>query len=203
MKKKHLTRPLLSFAVSLMIAAGSIVPVSASDIASGTGSVQQSIPMEGTISSLTLSVTHPITVAWSINPNHAVPFAAPDFQITNNSKVRIHVILKSLTAVTAPVTGNPDEILLTDVAANGKDWLNLNRLDSMKYIALGLQAYPQSGWDAGHRETAAYAVDISNTPLGDLAAGQNGSIGITANHGLAISNAFVAAHTLVFTFTID
>ena len=203
MRKRHFTRPLLLFAVSLMIAAGSIVPASASGIASGTGSVQKAIPMEGYILPLTLSVTHPITVAWSINPNNDVPFSAPDFQITNNSKVGIHVILKSLSAATGPATGNPAEILLTDVAANAKDWTNLNRLDSMKYIALGLQANPTSGWRTGFRETAAYAVDINNTPLGELAAEQSGSIGITANHGLAISSAFVAAHTLVFTFAID
>jgi hypothetical protein len=178
-------------------------PVSSTGIATGTGVVDCQVPVEGIILPLTLSVTHPVAVSWSIDPNSDTPFAAPDFSVENNSKVRIRATVKSLEAVAAPVLSDPSEILLLDAAPAAKDWEALNTEDSMRYIALGVFARAASGWDAGARETPVYAVDIDDTLLGSLAAGGSGSVGLTACHGLAISQTFCAAHTLVFTFSID
>ncbi|NLN45778.1 MAG: hypothetical protein GX153_04310 [Clostridiaceae bacterium] len=203
MDMKHIARTIgILVAVTVVTFAG-VRPVSASETATGTGLVECQVPVEGEILPLTLSVTHPVAVSWSIDPNSDTPFAAPDFFVENNSKVRIRTTVKSLAAVTAPVLSDPSEILLLDAAPAAMDWTSLNAEDSMRYIALGVFAREASGWDAGAHQTPAYAVEIDDTLLGSLAAGGSGSVGLTACHGLAISQSFCAAHTLVFTFSID
>ncbi len=201
MKHRNMPRSLLAWATALMIAAAAS-PVSAETV-TGTGSVGRVIPMEGTISPLILCVTHPVSIAWSIDPNSAVPFSAPDFAITNNSTARIVVNVKSFEAAAQPILGDPAEILLEDVGAGSKNWPLLNAADSMRYIALGISPFVQSGWDIGARDSVAYAADIGDTFMGRLSAGQSGVLGLSALHGFAITRSFVAAHTLVLSFALD
>ena len=203
MNRKHIARTIGILTAIMVMEIAGVQPISATGIATGTGAVECQVPVEGEILPLTLSVTHPVAVSLSIDPNSSTPFVAPDFFVENNSKVRIRTTVKSLAAVTAPVLSDPSEILLLDAAPAAMDWSALNAEDSMRYIALGVFARAASGWDAGARETPAYAVDIDDTLLGSLAAGGSGSVGLTACHGLAISQTFYAAHTLVFTFSID
>jgi len=203
MDRKHIARTMGILTVITVMGLAGVQPASASETAVGTGAVECQVPIEGEILPLTLSVTHPVAVSWSIDPNSDTPFAAPDFSVENNSKVRIRTAVKSLAAVTVPVLSDPSEILLLDAAPTAMNWAALNTEDSMRYIALGVFARAASGWDAGARETPAYAVEIDDMLLGCLAAGGSGSVGLTACHGLAISQTFCAAHTLVFTFSID
>lgn len=200
------TRPIrliLAAAAALLVATAGAAPAQAADIAFGEGSIERVIPVTGSIGTLTLSVTHPVAAAWTIDPNNENPFTAPDIEITNLSKVRIRVGIQSLAAAAAPVLDDPDEVLLEDVGAADKPWDLLNAEDSMRFIALGVFARQQTGWDSGAHESVAYAADIDGTPMGTLSAGGSGAIGFSACHGLAVARRFVAAHTLVLTFSVD
>ncbi len=188
---------------TVLICLAFVQPIHASQQATGTGALQCPVAIEGEIAPLTLSITHPVAVTWTIDPNTQQPFAAPDFCIQNNSKVRVQVAVQSLAAVEQPVLDDPAEILLEDVAPDAYSWQSLNAADSARYIALGLFARADSGWDAGACEDALYAVAIDNNMLGKLPASGAGDIGLTACHGLAIAQSFTAAHTLILAFAID
>lgn len=190
-------------AAAAILFLASVHPVYASQEATGTGVLQCPVAIEGEIVPLTLSITHPVAVTWTIDPNAAQPFAAPDFCIQNNSKARVRVTVQSLAAVEQPVLDDPEEVLLQDVAPDAYEWPALNAADSMRYIALGLFARADSGWDTGACEDTLYAVEIEDNLLGKLAASGAGDMGLTACHGLAISQSFAAAHTLVLAFAID
>lgn len=52
--------------------------------------VESTIPMNGTVSAITLSVTHLVNAAYTIDPNlEKGAFVAPDIIITNNRLQRI------------------------------------------------------------------------------------------------------------------
>ncbi len=63
----------------------------------GTGSITGNVTINGSISPLTISVTHPINVAYAISPD-AETFTAPDITVTNNTKVAVIATVESLKA---------------------------------------------------------------------------------------------------------
>ncbi len=89
MDRKHITRSIGVLTAIMVMEFAGVHPVSSTGIATGTGVVDCQVPVEGIILPLTLSVTHPVAVSWSIDPNSSTPFVAPDFFVENNSKVRI------------------------------------------------------------------------------------------------------------------
>ena len=160
----------------------------------GTGSVTGNVTINGSISPLTISVTHPINAAYAISPD-AGTFTAPDIAVTNNTKAAVSVTVRSLTAASGGT------LTFTDVDPSSKNWSALNSADSKKYIALGVKT-KDTGWSAGYSTATHWASDASPLPVGSLAPNTTGNLALTADYGLAFDAACTANHSLVFLFQL-
>jgi len=197
---KNGMRKLLAL-IMVMVAVLSTATVTAfadDEISSGTGSVSATVPVDGTITSLVISVTHPTTLAYLIDPNgeEAGTFIAPDIAITNNTKVPVNVTVQSLSSCAGGT------IQFTDVGSNDRDWRNLNLADSKKYIALGIKVKDATGWNAGYDQNVHYAFNFSPTLFGSLPANATGNLTLVANFGLAFDQSYTAMHSLVLMFNL-
>ena len=150
-----------------------------------------------------VSVTHPVSVGYAINPDSATPFTAPDVQIVNNSTISIRVSVQSLSASTG------GSLTLNDVPPSKyADWNKLTTAQTRSYIALGLgikeTATGNGTWSEIDRTTPLYASDITGkTPLGVL--NPNGAVGtltLTAKYGLAWDKAYASVHSLSLFFDL-
>lgn len=166
--------------------------------ATGNGLVETTVPVTGNISAMVVSVTHPTSIEYAINPDlgHEDAFIAPDIAITNNTKVPINVTIKTLESTKG------GELEFTDVAADAKNWAKLNKEDSKKYIALGIKIKNETNWNAGHNTNTRYAVDSGETYFGSLAKNATGYMSIVANHGLAFDQNYTSKYNLVFQFDL-
>ncbi len=158
----------------------------------------------GNVSSVThypvdelVSVTHPVSISYAIDPNSNTPFNAPDIPITNHSTFPIEVSVAGLKAT----SGIGDA-----VPTSYSDWNSLTAAQTGNGIALGvgISKTAGSGWTAIDRQAPVYASDIaSEVPLGTLGAnGASGSLALTAKFGLAWANAKTVSHQLTLNFTI-
>ena len=57
----------------------------------GTGNVNSTVSIIGSINSLEISITHPANISYTIDPNVEDGFYCPDIQIQNNSKVPVKI----------------------------------------------------------------------------------------------------------------
>ena len=190
---------LLSMVAVMLLLIATAVPAFASDTtATGTGDVSSTVPVEGTIEALTISVTHPATLAYTIDPNTGEngDFIAPDIPITNNTKVPVNITVQSL----ASSTGGT--LQFTDVANDAKDWANLNLADSKTYLALGVKVKDAVGWNVGYDVSTHYAVKADPTLFGSLPAATTGTMTLEANFGLAFDQSYTAMHSLIFMFNL-
>jgi len=77
---------------------------------SGTGNVT----INGSISALTLSISHPINVAYAISPDVGT-FTSPDLDVTNNTKVEVNLSIfrcvKNITYNTQPNINKKQEYI--------------------------------------------------------------------------------------------
>ena len=197
--KKRMRKILLTMAAVMLLLVSSAVPAFASDtVSSGEGDVSATVPVEGSINALTISVTHPATLAYTIDPNTGAigDFIAPDIPITNNTKVPVNITVQSL----ASSAGGT--LQFTDVANDAKDWANLNLNDSKTFIALGVKAKDATGWNAGYEEGIHYAVESEPTLFGSLPANEVGTLTMVANFGLAFDQSYSAMHNLIFMFNL-
>jgi len=144
-----------------------------------------------------VSVTHPISIGYSIDPNSDTPFVAPDIPITNHSTFPIRVSVEGLRATSG----------IGDAAPTAySDWNSLTAAQTGSEIALGvgISQTAGSGWTAVDRQSPVYASDVaSKVPLGTLGAnGASGNLALTAKFGLAWANAKTVSHELTLNFTI-
>jgi hypothetical protein len=133
-------------------------------------------PINGSISPLTISITHPINVAYAISPD-AETFTAPDVKVTNNTKVAVIATVESLKAASGGT------LTFTDVDPSAKAWRSLNLADSKKYIALGISAKGNSGWNSGYSTSTHWAVNNSPLQVGTLNPSTSGALSLTADYG--------------------
>ncbi|MFT8889390.1 MAG: hypothetical protein ABF904_11310 [Ethanoligenens sp.] len=195
MKKSF--RHLLAGAVAAAALSLAAIPVFAATTATdtGTGSVTGNVAINGSISPLTISVTHPINAAYAISPD-AGTFTAPDIAVTNNTKAAVSVTVQSLTAASG------GSLTFTDVDPSAKSWSTLSNADSKKYIALGIHAKDSTGWNTGYSTATHWASDKTALPVGSLGPNTTGSLSLTADYGLAFDAAYTANHSLVFLFQL-
>ncbi len=144
-----------------------------------------------------VSVTHPVSIGYSIDPNSSTPFTAPDIPITNHSTFPVRVSVAGLKAVSG----------IGDTAPTSySDWNSLTAAQTGSGIALGvgINQTAVSGWTAVDRTTPVYTGDFaSEVPLGTLGAnGASGNLALTAKFGLAWANARTVSHELILNFTI-
>lgn len=158
----------------------------------------------GNVSSVThysvdelVSVTHPVSIGYSIDPNNSTPFTAPDIPITNNSTFPIKVSVAGLKATSGIGDAAPTSF---------SDWNSLTAAQTGSAIALGvgISKTTGSGWTAVDRATPVYTGDLaSEIPLGTLGAnGASGNLALTAKFGLAWAKATNVSHELILNFTI-
>lgn len=189
---------LMIMAVVLLLISMAVPALAADTISTGEGDVSATVPVEGTIGALEISVTHPATLTYSINPNAGAngDFIAPDIPITNNTKVPVNVTVQSL----ASSAGGT--LQFTDVAKDAKDWVNLSLADSKTYLALGIKVKDTSGWNAGYDMNTHYAVKADPTLIGSLPANAMGTMKLEASFGLAFDQTYTAMHSLIFMFNL-
>lgn len=153
--------------------------------------------MTGTVSSTTISVTHPASVSYVIDPNKGSnAFIAPDIKITNNTIAPINVTVKSLTSA---IGGS---IQFTDVAFDAYTWEDLNLAESKTYIAMGVKVKNSTGCNTGYYSGTKYAVDTGDMLFGSLQPDTTGEMVLVANHGLSFDQSYTAKHDLVFMFDL-
>ena len=192
-KLRKVLAGIVTFAVLGVTAA---VPAFAADKTdTGTGSITGNVTINGSISPLTISVTHPINVAYAISPD-AETFTAPDITVTNNTKVAVIATVESLKAASG------GSLTFTDVDPSAKEWRLLNLADSKKYIALGIAAKGNSSWNSGYSTSTHWAVNDSPMQVGTLNPSTSGALSMTADYGLAFDGAYTANHQLVFQFQL-
>jgi len=149
----------------------------------------------------TVSITHPISVDYMINPNLSTPFIASDIRLVNNSRIKVSVSVQDLTSATGGSL-----YFLNASPYTFSNWDTLNNTQSKIYIALGLQVKePTTSVDSWYLITAynpIYATDIiSKTLLGILNPnGASGYLTLSAKHGLAFDSTYTATHNLVLVF---
>ena len=144
-----------------------------------------------------VSVTHPVSIGYFIDPNSSTPFTAPDIPITNHSTFPVRVSVAGLKAASGIGDAAPTSY---------SDWNSLTAAQTGSGIALGvgISKTADSGWTAVDRETSVYTGDLtSEVPLGTLGAnGASGNLALTAKFGLAWAKATNVSHELTLNFTI-
>jgi hypothetical protein len=191
---------ILAGIVTLAVLATAAIPAFAADTTdTGTGSVSGNVTINGTISPLTISVTHPINVAYAIDPNTGTggTFTAPDIKVTNNTKVAVNVTVSSFTAASGGT------LSFTDVDPTSKSWSTLSLADSKKYIALGVKAKDSNGWNSGYNTETHWAVNSTPLLVGSLNPAAVGTMTLTADYGLSFDGGNTANHTLAFLFQLS
>ncbi len=151
--------------------------------------LETAIDITGTIEPLEINVTHPITLQWAINPNNVgAEFVAPNWTITNNSRVKLDLEVKKLAVYTNG---------WTDVAKSEiEDWATLDADDSQSKIAIRvLRAV--GGLEYQASETA--AKEFGSIDADDGVA----TLSFAASHGLAIEKTQVVEHELELLFTLN
>ncbi len=144
-----------------------------------------------------VSVTHPVSTSYAIDPNSNTPFTAPDIPIINHSTFPVKVSVAGLKATSGIGDAAPSSY---------SDWNNLTAAQTGSGIALGvgIRETAGSGWTAVDRAMPVYTGDLaSEVSLGTLGAnGASGNLALTAKFGLAWANAKTVSHELTLDFTI-
>ncbi len=160
----------------------------------GTGNVQSTVPVIGTINALEVSVTHPLNISYVINPNIEESFVCSNISITNNSKVPVKITIESFVS--------SEGSIFEDVMPYSMDWDTLSSADTKRYIALGIDYPDISQWINFQSEFPLYAAEIDNDYLGVLSSGSIGTLSLSCSHGLAFEGSFEAEHELIFIVSI-
>lgn len=161
---------------------------------SGASSQTDTIGVNGTISASGISVTHPTSIAYTIDSSGN--FTSPDFSITNNSSGPVSVTVESLQSASGGT------LQFTDVAPTAEDWGNLDLAGSKTYIALGIGADTSTGWSSGVNSGTFWAVDTTPMAVGSIASGGSASLALTAHNGHVFDQSYTARHSLVLEFNL-
>lgn len=161
----------------------------------GTGNVNGSVEIDGNIIPLTISITHPATVEYTIDANSGT-FTADSVNVTNNSKCAVNVAVESLQSTSG------GSIEFTDVAPDAEDWNNLNTADTKKYIALGVDIANSTGWNTGYSTSTDWAASDAAVTFGSISSAKTASLSLTAKYGLAWDSTYTAKHEMNFMFSL-
>jgi len=160
----------------------------------GTGNVNSVVPIVGSINALTISISHPVNISYTIDPNSEDGFICSDINIQNNSKVPVKINIISFKVA------NESDLAFEDVLPDSIEWSSLSLEDSKRFISLGLMYVDESQWLISQPELISplYAVEINNTYIGAIAMGATGTLRLCGKHGLAFDGNYSARHELVF-----
>lgn len=151
----------------------------------------------------TVSVTHPVAVTYSINPNSSTPFLASDISLINNSMIDVKVSVQSLSA------SSGGTLVMNDVSQT--KYANWNRLTASltkSDIALGISVRETSTgtgtWASISQNNPVYAASLSSPVLFGILNpnGAAGNLKLSASYGLAWDGSYIVKHNLVLIFSI-
>lgn len=164
----------------------------------GTGDVNSTVPIVGSINALEISITHPANISYSIDPNSENGFYCSDIQIQNNSKVPVNIRIETFEA------SSDGDLMFQDVLPSSMDWNGLNTQKTKSYIALGIRYVSTNQWLISIPEMVdpLYAVEIDNTFIGALAKESSAALRLCGYHGLAFDGNYSAKHELVFVVSL-
>jgi hypothetical protein len=156
-----------------------------------------------TVSNITqmVSVTHPVSAAFSINPNASPVFTTANIPLTNNSLIPVKVSVQSL----AEIAGGT--ISLKDVIPTKySDWSKLTAFQTQSDIALGIKVTETSTspntWSEIDTTDPLYAANLTaSTQMGVLNAGGVGNLSLSALCGLAWSSSYTDQRQLTLVFS--
>jgi hypothetical protein len=191
---------MISCAAAIAVLTSSGLPASASSSSSsavdnGTGQVTGSVGINGTIMPLTITVSHQLTLDYTIDPNTGTITADP-ITVTNGSRVPVNVSVQSISSVSG------GDITFTDVGPNDKDWANLSTADSIKYIALGVKIGDSSGWSSGYNADTDWAASGKAVWFGKLPVGATGNLALTAKTGLAFTSTYTSKASIILVVSL-
>ncbi len=198
MKLKLKKAFIMMVVVALLVAATSVTALADDTTTTGEGDASTPIPIEGSISALTVSVTHPATISYTIDPNTGDQYGiiAPEITLVNNTLAPIRVRVESMFSTPGGT------LQFTDVLPTDKDWANLNVAESKEFIALGIKIPSVMEWNTGYNENTYYAADMMLVEFGTLNHNCMGVFTLVANHGLAFDQAYTSKHSLFFMFDL-
>ena len=192
MRTKAIRKKIVSFALALTLVAVFCMSALAENITvEGLSPVTTNDYVNASVTATTVSVTHPMDVSYTIDPNTGT-VTIPDITIKNNSVAAITVTLTSFQAAKKCVT---------DVLPGDKDWASLNNADSLKYVSLGLTA-KAGGWATGYNTATYYSANATSALIGTLASGSTGALTLSANYGKSFKTTFTFTHMLCFQFDL-
>lgn len=173
----------------------SIIPMTT---VTGTGNVNSVVPIIGSIKALTISITHPVNISYSIDPNSEDGFLSSDISIKNNSKVPVKIHIASF------AVADDSDLPFQDVLPDGIEWSSLSLEDSKRYIALGLMYVDESQWmiPQSDLQNPLYAIEIDDTYIGAIAKGATGTLRLCGKHGLAFDGSYSSRHELIFLISL-
>ena len=189
---------LMMIVMITLVAATSVTALADDTTTTGEGDASTSIPIEGLISALTVSVTHPATVSYAIDPNtgDTSGIISPEIQLVNSTLAPVRVRVESMFSTPGGT------LQFTDVLPTDKDWANLNVTESKEFIALDIQIPSAGEWNTGYNEETYYAADMTLVEFGTLNSNCMGTFTLVANHGLAFDQAYTANHSPFFMFDL-
>jgi hypothetical protein len=189
---------LMMVVMVLLVAATSVTALADDTTTTGEGDASATVPVEGSISALTVSVTHPATVSYAIDPNtgDTTGIISPEITLVNNTLAPVRVTVESMFSTPGGT------LQFADVLPVDRDWANLNLADSKEYIALGIKIPSAMEWNSGYNENTYYAFDMTMVEFGTLNHGCMGTFTLVANHGLAFDQSYTATHSLCFMFDL-
>ncbi|NLN45780.1 MAG: hypothetical protein GX153_04320 [Clostridiaceae bacterium] len=163
-----------------------------------SGTLESGLRIVGTAMPLILTVSHPVSLAWTIDPDGDLPFVAPPFSVQNQSRCPIAVSVSGWSHDSTDGTG------MIDVPPDHfPNWTDLPADVPCSRIALGIRPeLGAEGWTPAPGCPVRWASGESTTRCGTLSPGGSGGFSLTARHGLAFSHPMVARHTLVFLFSL-
>lgn len=149
-----------------------------------------------------ITISHPISVNYAIDPNGSPSFVSADIPITNKSKIPVKVSVQNFSA------SSGGDIKLNDVSPQKyDDWTKLG-LAQTKDIALGLKIKENKAgtgtWSAINKNDTLYAADVTEKQLlGTLNPnGAKGTLSLSAKFGMAWDKIYNVTHNLSFVFDV-
>ena len=174
-------RRFLSFILVLTLALAGLP-----SIASAEGTDGATVTIEGTINPATVTISAPLTVSFSIDPNaeESQRFVSAPFTVINNSNapviVKMNRIRKTQTGTMTVVA--PDEY---------QNWSDLNIAESETKIALGINDGTENIWSPAEENS------VDNAEGTQFIGNESKEFHLIAKHGLAFSQAFVTTFELI------
>jgi hypothetical protein len=148
----------------------------------------------------TISITHPITINYNINPNNDIEIQSPDLQIDNNSNSSINVQLNNIQ--NDPNSDLNPNYVLPNAYSN---WNLLTLAQSKSNIALGIKVKDSNQlstiWDSFNSNIIYKPQLTSPISLGILKARNSGILQVTGQCGRSFDKTYNLKTQLIFNFT--